>query len=122
METPAQTFRLQRLQHGDACSVEIKVSLVSGKEQTLKLQKDYPIQLIKVAIQAEMGVPINQQRLIFNDKEIGGRWEIVGETASRQSTLEDYGIGEGSVLQLVVSTTDTEVRCYGQSDSSDLPF
>ena len=118
METPAQTFRLQRLQHGDACNVDIKVSLISGKVFTFKLQKDYPIQLIKKAIQAAMGVPIHQQRLIFKDKEIGGRWEIIG----RQSTLEDYEIGEGSVLQLAISTTDTEIHGYGQSESSGLPF
>ena len=118
METPAQTFRLQRLQHGDACNVDIKVSLISGKVFTFKLQKDYPIQLIKKAIQAAMGVPIHQQRLIFKDKEIGGKWEIIG----RQSTLEDHEIGEGSVLQLAISTTGAEIHDYRQPESLGLPF
>ena len=101
---------------------EVTVVLVSGEKLVIKLQKDFPIQLIKVAIQTKLGIPRDQQRLIFDGKQVVEGWEFVGETASRQSTLEDYGIQEGSTLQLVVIAKDSEARCYGQSETSDCAF
>ena len=88
---------------------EVTVVLVSGKKLGIKVQKDYPIQLSKVAIQNELGIPIDQQRLIFDGKEVVG-------------SLEDHGIQEGSILQLVVIAKDSEARCYGQSETSDCAF
>ena len=82
---------------------DVTVVLVSGEETVISfLQKDYPIQLIKLAIQNKLGIARNQQRLIFDGKEVVEGWEPLGESASRQLTLEDYGIQEGSTLQLVV--------------------
>ena len=101
---------------------EVTVVLVSGEKLVIKLQKDFPIQLIKVAIQTKLGIPRDQQRLIFDGKQVVEGWEFVGETASRQSTLEDYGILEGSTLQLVVIAQGSEARCYGQSETSACAF
>ena len=120
METPAPKAE-NKPEFADY-GFEVTVLLVSGGKVVIKLQKDFPIQLIKVAIQTKIGTPREQQRLIFDGKQVVEGWEFVGETASRQSTLEDYGIQEGSTLQLVVIAKDSEARCYGQSETSDCAF
>jgi hypothetical protein len=98
---------------------EVTVVGLSGEELVVKVQKDFPIQLIQMAMQTELGIPRDQQRLIFDGKEVVGSWKSVGEAASRQSTLEDHGIQKGSTLQLVVNAKHSEARCYGQSEVSD---
>jgi ubiquitin len=65
-----------------------------SKTITLWVQATETIDSVKSQIQGKEGIPPRHQRLIFEDMDLeNGR------------DLDDYGIGEGSTLDLVLSET-----------------
>ena len=74
-----------------------EVVLVSGKKTNVLFQKDTDSLEVLQALRDEWSSPIDQQRLMFNGKEVVG-------------VLEDNGIQEGSILQLIVMAKHADAR------------
>ena len=67
--------------------MQIFVNVLEGKTITLDVEEDYTISNVKALIRHKEGMPVNQQRLIFesNDLEDG-------------DTLSSYNILEGASI------------------------
>jgi len=71
--------------------LQIHVKTLQGKTMTLDISEDDTIDAIKQKITDKEGIPVDQQRLIFNGKQLEQ-----GRTAS------DYGLEDGSNIHLVL--------------------
>ncbi|KAF7448574.1 integral membrane protein [Pyrenophora tritici-repentis] len=89
---PQVASNTQRSANGHQKSFSIFVKTLTGKHITLSVWKEDTISMIKDMIQVKEGIPLSQQRLIFNGKQLeDGR------------TLADYGIENEFTIVLVLN-------------------
>ena len=69
----------------------IFIKTLTGKTYTLIVQEDYSIERVKDKIEAKLGIPADQQRLIFMAMELKDGF-----------TLAEYKIGQECTLFLVL--------------------
>ena len=70
----------------------IKVKTLSGREVDMNVQADYQVVYIKEKLQEIEGIPVEQQRLIYNGRQM-----------QNDKTLDSLGIQQGSTLHLVLA-------------------
>eukprot|EP01105_Mastigella_eilhardi_P020127 TRINITY_DN4776_c0_g1_i1.p2 TRINITY_DN4776_c0_g1~~TRINITY_DN4776_c0_g1_i1.p2 ORF type:complete len:126 (-),score=35.38 TRINITY_DN4776_c0_g1_i1:94-471(-) len=71
--------------------MQIFVRALTGKTITLPVAADMSVYLVKLLICSKEGIPTDQQRIIFDAKQL-----------QDLATLAQYGIGAGSLLYLVL--------------------
>ena len=71
--------------------IEIAVKTMTGKTIWLKVNPLTTIEQLKAAIQDKEGIPPDQQRIVFSGKQLADK-----------STLEEYKVGDGSTLHLIL--------------------
>ena len=71
--------------------MNIQVSTLSGENRTINLAKDLTVEALSAQIEASMGVPIDEQKLIFNNQKL------------EKGQLAAYGLKNESNVYLVVS-------------------
>ena len=90
-----------------ACHMLVCVTNLSGESMTLEAEVSDTIDWLKAKIKDEAGIPTDQQRLIFQDKQLEG-W---------LKTLSDFDIHDDCTLSLLVTKVfKLHVRKYGSSD------
>eukprot|EP01105_Mastigella_eilhardi_P020134 TRINITY_DN4776_c0_g1_i7.p1 TRINITY_DN4776_c0_g1~~TRINITY_DN4776_c0_g1_i7.p1 ORF type:complete len:302 (-),score=61.59 TRINITY_DN4776_c0_g1_i7:94-999(-) len=72
-------------------TMQIFVRTLTGKTITLPVAADMSVYLVKLLICSKEGIPTDQQRIIFDAKQL-----------QDLATLAQYGIGAGSLLYLVL--------------------
>ena len=80
-----------RLQGGGGSTKQIFVKTLQGKNITLDVNDDDTVESIKKKINDIDGIPIDQQRLVFNGKQL-----------ENTNTIKDYGIESDSTIHLVL--------------------
>lgn len=91
--------------------MEIFVKTLIGKTIVLEVNKFDTVQNVKTKIQDKEGIPLNQQRLIFNRQPL-----------QNECTLTDYNIENESMLTLVLRLKGKKLfskfltRCARPSD------
>lgn len=84
------TIYLTRLKYDKKAGMGIFIKSLCGKTITLVVQSSDIISDVKTQLQELEGLPIDEQRLIFEGKQLLDEW-----------TLSDYNIQQGSTLHLV---------------------
>lgn len=74
-----------------ATEMQIFVKTLSGKTLSMKVQGTDTIQKLKEMINDREGVPVDQQRLIFQGKQLDDN-----------KTLTDYGVQSENTIHLVL--------------------
>ena len=82
-----------RLRGGGGITLFINTS--KGKTITLTVNSDITIEDLKARIYEDQGIPINQQRLLHNDREL-----------KNNETFDDHNIKDGSTLHLVLEVRE----------------
>ena len=70
---------------------QIFVKTVSGRVISLDYDSKLSIKAIKDYVNSQEGITVEQQRLIFNGKQL-----------EDDKTLDDYNIGAGSTIALIL--------------------
>lgn len=71
--------------------MQVHVKTLQGKTMTLDISEDDTIDAIKQKITDKEGIPVDQQRLIFNGKQL-----------EQGMTARDYSLEDGSNIHLVL--------------------
>jgi ubiquitin C len=86
------TLKDNGIKHGDVIDLQpmkIKVRAPDGRSVELDVEPDDTIPDIKKQVEDKLGIPVDEQRPVFND-----------EPLPDNSTLDDNGIGDGDVIDL----------------------
>ncbi|XP_022982313.1 large proline-rich protein BAG6-like isoform X1 [Cucurbita maxima] len=73
-----------------ASNIELNIKTLDSHNYSFQVNKDMPVQLFKEKIASEIGIPVNQQRLIFR-----------GRVLKDEHALSDYHLENGHTLHLV---------------------
>ena len=90
-------------------AMQVHVKTPSGKTISIEVWREDTIETVKRAIQAQIGVPVDQQRL-----------SLCGRQLNKDDRLQRYGIGEGSELGLAVVIPVSIKMLTGESFSLEL--
>ena len=104
----ASTLRMY-LRISATAEMKIRVKTHSGKTVSIKVGRQDTVEVVKKAIQAELGVPLDQQRLSFRRQKL-----------ENDVSLTHYGIQEGSELNLLVMIVITVKTLTGESFSLEV--
>lgn len=74
-------------------SFQITVKTLSGKSENIEVDSTMTVQKLKERITKVTEIPFDQQRLIFNGKEL----------TDNERTLSDSNIQSGSTIHLILS-------------------
>ena len=75
----------------DMQNIHIFVETLTGKTLTLKIERSSTVEQVKDAIFKMEGIPIDEQRLIFKQKQL-----------KDHESLSDYDIMDGDTIQLIL--------------------
>ena len=104
----ASTLRMY-LRISATAEMKIRVKTHSGKTVSIKVGRQDTVEVVKKAIQAELRVPLGQQRLSFRRQQL-----------ENDVSLTHYGIQEGSELNLLVMIVITVKTLTGESFSLEV--
>ena len=90
-------------------AMQVHVKTPSGKTIPIEVWREDTIETVKRAIQAQIGVPVDQQRL-----------SLCGQQLNKDDRLQCYGIGEGAELSLAVVIPVSIKMLTGESFSLEL--
>ena len=90
-------------------AMQVHVKTPSGKTIPIEVWREDTIETVKRAIQAQIGVPVDQQRL-----------SLCGRQLNKDDCLQCYGIGEGSELSLTVVIPVSIKMLTGESFSLEV--
>ena len=71
--------------------IKLQVKTLTGKSLEMECSQDTTIESLKVLIQNKEGIPPDQQRLIFDSKQL-----------ENERSLSDYGIKDNDIIHLVL--------------------
>ena len=90
-------------------AMQVHVKTPSGKTIPIEVWREDTIETVKRAIQAQIGVPVDQQRL-----------SLCGRQLNKDDRLQCYGIGEGAELGLAVVIPVSIKMLTGESFSLEV--
>ncbi|KAL5100478.1 hypothetical protein RYX36_004805 [Vicia faba] len=76
--------------HSSDSTLQLNIKTLDSRIYTFQVQKNMPVSLFKQKIANEIGVPVNQQRLIFR-----------GKVLKDEHSLSEYHVENGHTLHLV---------------------
>ncbi|EAY07345.1 Ubiquitin family protein [Trichomonas vaginalis G3] len=81
--------------------MEIFIKTLTGKHILIHVEPDFLVDDLYRILSGKVGIPADQQRLVFNGKQL-----------ERGNTLKDYGIQEYSILHLVLRLVGAKPVIY----------
>ncbi|XP_023535546.1 large proline-rich protein bag6-like [Cucurbita pepo subsp. pepo] len=89
--------------------IELKIKTLDSHIYSFQVNKDMPVQLFKEKIANEIGIPVNQQRLIFR-----------GKVLKDEHSLSEYYLENGHTLHLV-ERQPTQQHAASDTSSGERP-
>ncbi|XP_022936506.1 large proline-rich protein bag6-like [Cucurbita moschata] len=89
--------------------IELKIKTLDSHIYSFQVNKDMPVQLFKEKIANEIGIPVNQQRLIFR-----------GKVLKDEHSLSEYYLENGHTLHLV-ERQPTQQQAASDTSSGERP-
>ncbi|XP_038898030.1 ubiquitin-like domain-containing protein CIP73 isoform X2 [Benincasa hispida] len=89
--------------------IELNIKTLDSHIYSFQVNKDIPVQLFKEKIASEIGIPVNQQRLIFR-----------GKVLKDECSLSEYHLENGHTLHLV-ERQPTQQHAASESSTGDRP-
>ena len=88
---------------------QIFIKTLQGKSITLSIADEDTIESVKQKIFEKEGIPIDQQRLVFNGKQL-----------EDNQTIGSYGLEDSSSVHLVLRLRGGTIGSYGLEDNSSV--
>ena len=104
----ASTLRVY-LRLSIAAEMKVRVNLPSGKRVFIEVGRQDAVKAVKTALQARLGVPLEQQQLYFHKQQL-----------ENDISLSQCGIDEGDELTLIVVMSITVKTLTGESFSLEV--
>ncbi|XP_014226356.1 ubiquitin-like [Trichogramma pretiosum] len=71
--------------------MRVIVKTLTGKEIKVDIESSETVEELKEYVEGKEGVPVNQQRFVFNREQL-----------ENEKTLQDYNIEDGSIVHMVL--------------------